>query len=109
VVVARRNELMRSYFRDGDSWNEFDSRDFNNNDGYKPLLYAEGQLYVRARNQRDEAGVYRYDIQNRTLQQPAMIVAPGFDTDGRFIVGERKMLGYRFNTDAATTVLVRSC
>jgi dipeptidyl aminopeptidase/acylaminoacyl peptidase len=104
VVVARRNELMRSYFRDGDSWNEFDSRDFNNNDGYKPLLYAEGQLYVRARNQRDEAGVYRYDIQNRTLQQPAMIVAPGFDTDGRFIVGERKMLGYRFNTDAATTV-----
>lgn len=104
VAVARRNQQMRSYFRDGDSWSEFDTRDISNEDGFRPLVYADGQLYVRARNQRDEAAVYRYDLQRKALQQPAMIIAPGFDMDGHFILGAHSILGYRFNTDATTTV-----
>ncbi|WP_348694748.1 prolyl oligopeptidase family serine peptidase [Duganella fentianensis] len=104
IATAWRQDLHQSFLRDGDSWREITRMGTPLTDGFKPLLFAEDQLYVRARNGRDEAGIYRYDIARQTLLPQPLITAPGFDTDGSFIVGPRNMLGFRFNTDAATTV-----
>ncbi|MBY0555797.1 MAG: prolyl oligopeptidase family serine peptidase [Burkholderiaceae bacterium] len=104
ITMARRGDDIRSYFRDDKSWQEFERHPASADDGFRPLLYAEDKLYVRARNGHDEAAIYRYDIASKTLLQPALIVAPEFDTDGYFVVGARKPLGFRFNTDAENTV-----
>ncbi len=104
ITMARRGDELRSYFHNGEGWQEFERHPASGNEGFRPLLYAEDKLYVRARNGRDEAAIYRYDIASKTLLQPALIVAPEFDTDGYFVVGARKMLGFRFNTDAENTV-----
>lgn len=104
IATAWRKDLQQSFLRDGDSWRAITRADTPLSEGFKALLYAEDQLYVRARNGRDEAAIYRYDIDQQALQAPPLITAPGYDTDGSFIVGPRNMLGFRFNTDGATTV-----
>jgi len=104
VASGLRNQQRYSYLREGDSWREIASYPGDNPDGFWPLLYAGERLYVRSRNGHDEAAVYRYDASQKKIVEPALVSAPGFDTDGYFLVGDRDLLGYRFNTDAETTV-----
>jgi len=104
VATARRNGLITTHYRDKDDWRQIDSRNETAEASFDPLLYVDGQLYVRSHNGKDLAGIYRYDLSNNAIVQQPLITAPGFDTDGYFIVSDKKMLGFHFHTDATVTV-----
>ena len=104
IATALRGGRVTTYYLDQDDWRQIDSRDETAEASFNPLLYVDGNVYVRARNGLDEAAVYRYDLANNAIAAKPLISAPGFDTDGYFIVGGKKMLGFRFTTDAEVTV-----
>jgi hypothetical protein len=72
-------------------------------EAFKPMLYVDRALYVKARNGRNEAAIYHYDLQKNHGGKP-IISVPGFDADGYFVLDDEKMLGYRVNTDTEVTV-----
>jgi dipeptidyl aminopeptidase/acylaminoacyl peptidase len=104
IATARRNGRVVTFYRDKDEWRQIDSRDEKAEWPFKPLLYVDGDLYVSSRNGGDEASIYRYDLAKNAIVPKPLISAPGFDTNGYFIVSDKKMLGFRFATDAAVTV-----
>lgn len=104
IAVARRDGKDVVFFRDDNDWRQLAAFDPTAADSFQPLLYAEGKLYVRSRNGRNESLIYRYDLKKNALEPTPLIEVPGFDADGYFIVDDRKMLGFRVNTDAENTV-----
>jgi dipeptidyl aminopeptidase/acylaminoacyl peptidase len=104
VATARRAGRVANFYLDNGDWRQLDSRDAKAESTFDPLLYVDGALYVRSRNGGDEAQVYRYDLAKNAIAAKPLITAPGFDTDGYFILSDKKMLGFRFTTDAEVTV-----
>lgn len=103
ATVRRGDSVLISYF-DKDEWRQIDSRDEGADPAFVPLLYADDKLYVRARNGQDRSAIYHYDLATQALGTTPLITAPGFDTNGYFIVNDTRMLGFRLVTDAETTV-----
>ncbi|TFW29951.1 alpha/beta hydrolase family protein [Duganella callida] len=99
VAMSRHEGKEAVWYKDGDAWRELPAPQ-----PFKPLLYAGGKLYVSSRNGKDQAAVYRYDLQQNALEAEPLITVPGFDADGYFIVDDSKLLGYRINTDSENTV-----
>ena len=104
VATTRRDGRMVTFFLDKGNWRQIDSREEHDAASFEPLLYVDDTLYVSARNGTDEAGIYRFDLAKNALEAKPLISAPGFDTDGGAIVSDRKLLGFRFTTDAEATV-----
>jgi hypothetical protein len=53
----------------------------------------------------NESSIYRYDLAKNAIEPaPLITTVPGFDADSYFIVDDRKLLGFRVNTDAENTV-----
>lgn len=104
VAVARRKDRDVVFFKDEGNWRELASFDPASADGFQPLLYVDGRLYVRAYNGNNESSIYRYDLAKNAIETTPLITVPGFDADGYFIVDDRKLLGFRVNTDAENTV-----
>jgi dienelactone hydrolase len=104
IATALRGDRVNTYYLDQDDWRQIDSREQKAESSFNPLLYVDGAVYVRSRNGLDEAAVYRYDLATNAIVPQPLISAPGFDTDGYFIVSDKKMLGFRFTTDADVTV-----
>lgn len=104
IATASRNGKHTVYQYDGSSWNKLASFEPDSADAFVPALYVGQDLYVTARNGGDTTEFYRYDLQNRKLVTPSLIVAAGFDVDGRVVVDDKAMLGYHFETDGETAV-----
>lgn len=105
ITAARRGKTISIFHGDEKrTWRKIHSYEENTDAGFQPLLYLDGIVYVLANNGKDEAAIYRYDIQKNALGSQPLITAPGFDPDGEFVVDNQKMLGFRFATDAETTV-----
>lgn len=104
VVVARRQNKDMVFFKDDGNWRELAAFAPDAPDAFKPLLFVDDTLYVRAHHGRDEAAIFRYDLQKNALADQPLISVPGFDADGYFVLDDKKILGYRVNTDTETTV-----
>ncbi|MBV7538299.1 prolyl oligopeptidase family serine peptidase [Duganella sp. sic0402] len=104
VAVARRSGKEVVFIKQENSWRELASFDPLAPEAFQPVLYLDGTLYVRAYQGKNEAAIYRYDLQKNALADTPMISVPEFDADGYFVVDDKKMLGYRVNTDTETTV-----
>ncbi|MYN30627.1 alpha/beta hydrolase family protein [Duganella levis] len=104
VAVARRHGKDTVYYLEDNNWRELASFDPLSPEAFEPLLYADGKLYVRAHHGRDEASVYRFDLDKKALDSTPLVTAPGFDADGYFQLSDSKMLGFRTNTDSENTV-----
>ena len=71
---------------------------------FSPAFFdAKGNFYVHANYQGAEA-VYRYDLATDTIQGAPLANTPGYDFAGIPVQGADKLLGMRFETDAAGTV-----
>ncbi|MYM37013.1 prolyl oligopeptidase family serine peptidase [Duganella sp. FT94W] len=104
VVVARRNGKDVVMIKPDDTWRELASFDPLAPDAFRPVLYLDGTLYVRAYRDKNEAAIYRYDLRKNAIDGTPVILVPGYDADGYFVLDDKKMLGYRINTDSETTV-----
>lgn len=104
VATARRQGKDVVLLKEGSGWRELAAFDPASPDAFKPVLFLDDTLYVRAHRGRDEAAIFRYDVQNKALADTPMISVPGFDADGYFLLDDNKILGYRVNTDNETTV-----
>lgn len=104
VATARRAGRSVTFYLDKNDWRQIDSRDEDDASSFKPLLYVDNTLYVSGRNGTDEAGIYRFDLARNALEARPLVSAPGFDAVGEAIVDDRKLLGFRFTTDADATV-----
>lgn len=104
IATAKRAGSVTTFYLDKDDWRQIDSRDEKAEPSFDPLLYVDDNLYVAARNGNDEMRIYSYDLAKNTIAPQPLIRAPGFDTKGYFIVSDKKMLGFRFITDAEATV-----
>ncbi|CAN7696935.1 prolyl oligopeptidase family serine peptidase [Pseudoduganella sp. LjRoot289] len=104
IATAKRGSRVITFYFDKGDWRQIDNRDEKSESNFDPLLYVDDTLYVSSRNGKDEAHIYRYDLTTNALVPQPLIAAPGFDTNGYFIVSDNKMLGFRFTTDAEVTV-----
>ena len=69
-----------------------------------PNAYINNTLYVQARNGQDQVSLYRYNSERTALDQPALMTAPGFDLEPQAVSEGKRLLGFRINTDAESTV-----
>lgn len=104
VVTARRNNKDVVLIKPNDTWRELASFDPAAPEAFRPVLYLDGTLYVRAYQGTNEAAIYRYDLQKNAIDETPIISVPGYDANGYFVLDDKKMLGYRINTDSETTV-----
>lgn len=104
VATVKRDKRIINFLLTEGAWREIDNRDEQSASGFKPQLYADNKLYVWSRNGKDEASIYPYDLVKNAIMPTPLISASGFDTNGYFILGDKKMLGYRFTTESETTV-----
>jgi len=69
-----------------------------------PRAVAGGALYVEAQGGADRVSLYRYNTDKLVLEQPPVITSPDFDISGGAVMEGQRLLGYRINTDAESTV-----
>lgn len=103
MVEQGARHVLSHKDQDG-AWHTVKTFDLASEEVVIPQLYDGATLYVRARNGGDKASIYRYDMAKKFVDGKPLIVAPEFDVDGNFITDAKKMLGYRFHTDAEVTV-----
>jgi len=104
TVTVKRDKRAITFYLDKNSWRQIDNRSENADSSFQPMLYVDDTLYVSTRNGNDEASIYRYDLVSNAIDPKPLISTPGFDTNGTFIVDQKKMLGFRSTTEAETTV-----
>ncbi|WP_332855238.1 S9 family peptidase [Duganella sp. S19_KUP01_CR8] len=104
IAVARRKDENVVFYKDGDDWRQIAAFSPVSPEAFDPLLFVDGTLYIRAYNGANESAVYRYDLKKNAIIPEPVIKAPGFDTDGRFLVDEKRLLGYRLKLETETTV-----
>lgn len=104
VATARREGKNVVFVREEREWREIAAFAPDAAEAFKPMLYVDRALYVKARNGRNESAIYRYDLQANRVEDKPIISVPGFDADGYFVLDDEKMLGFRVNTDIEVTV-----
>ena len=86
------------------NWREIAAFNPATEDGFEPLLYLNEKLYVRAYNGRDTKAIFRYDLVKSAIEAEPIVIAPGFDVDGDFIIANNKILGFRLLAESEVTV-----
>ena len=69
-----------------------------------PLAHIGGTLYVQAQDGADRVSLYRYNTEQAALERPALITSPDYDINGSAVNEGERLLGFRINTDAESTV-----
>ena len=69
-----------------------------------PTAYVGNALYVTTANGGDHKSLYRYNIERGALEEPALISSPEFDIYATAITEGKRLLGFRVDTDAESTV-----
>lgn len=104
ALIQRDGQRRLFHYTDAGDWRQLVEFEPGSAATIEPLLYLKGKLYVQARNGQDTVGVYRYDIAARKLGDEPLISTPGNDADGKFIVGQDRILGYRSTAGAMVTI-----
>lgn len=104
VATLQRDGKQVVLLRDGNDWRQLAAFAPDAPEAFTPVLYSDNTLYVRAYRGKNEAAIYRYDIDKNTLSDKPMITVPEYDADGYYVLGEQTLRGYRVNTDSETTV-----
>jgi dipeptidyl aminopeptidase/acylaminoacyl peptidase len=73
-------------------------------DAIAPLGFApDGTLFVAARAGKDTMSMYKFDLAAGKVNPEPLVVTDGYDFSGDLITGRGKVLGVRFQTDAASS------
>lgn len=71
---------------------------------FTPAFFdASGNFYVRASHHGVEA-LYLYDLKTATIKETPLADTPGYDFNGQSVSNDKKLLGLRYETDAAGTI-----
>ncbi|WP_332853993.1 alpha/beta hydrolase family protein [Duganella sp. S19_KUP01_CR8] len=72
---------------------------------FRPLAFGpDGTLYVISNKDNDLASVHSYDFATNKVSEQPIVKLEGYDFRGHLIMDQHKMLGVRYQTDAAGTV-----
>jgi dipeptidyl aminopeptidase/acylaminoacyl peptidase len=112
AATAVGENTVTLYRRDAaeDRWVVVHESDRYSAPGIQPLVYRNGELYVKARvdNEAGTTGVFRFDLAAGRLDPQALVSVKDFDFDGVLLFDHdsRRLIGIRHHTDAwATTWL----
>lgn len=101
VVVTRdKGRHVVLHRNAANSWDQLADFIADSPESFDPLVVNGNVMYVRARKDQDKLAIYRYNIATRTMETSPVIEAPGFDVMGRFILDDRKILGFSMETDS---------
>lgn len=71
---------------------------------FSPAFFdANGNFYVRASHHGVEA-LFLYDLKTATIKDTPLADTPGYDFNGKPVRNHKKLLGLRYETDAAGTI-----
>jgi dipeptidyl aminopeptidase/acylaminoacyl peptidase len=105
VTVARDGDQHSLRLLDADHyWRKLSSFAPTSGATLYPRAYVGGTLYVQAQNGGERSSLFRYNVERRALDEPALINSPEFDIDASAISEGSRLLGFRINTDAESTV-----
>ena len=86
-------------------WHRLKQFEALGDDGFWPVaLDAGGNLYVIARNGRDTDALYRFDLKTNSLEPEPIVSVADYDLNGGLVMGNGRLLGVRYETDAPATV-----
>ena len=69
-----------------------------------PRAYVGKTLYVQANNGGDRIGLFRYNLERAAVDAAPLIASPDFDVEGKPVIEADRLMGFRVNTDAESTV-----
>lgn len=103
VAVERDKHTMNLLGADG-KWRKLATFAPASAEVMLPRAFIGGALYVQAQGGGDRVSLYRYNIDKVALEQPPLITSPDYDIGGSAVSDGGRLLGYRINTDAESTV-----
>lgn len=111
VATRRQDGKTHMLYHDPASgaWRELMAHDDTSLRAATPALVTRsGELYVRSRNGRDTAGLYRVDTQTGALDPEPMVGFKNFDFNGAVILApdHERILGVRYETSEGMTTWV---
>jgi len=105
AVTADRDSHVVSYRASiSDSWRELARFAPGSPNEFIPKIFADERLYVSAHNGRDKSAIFLYDLNKNAVAAEPLIASPDYDVRGKFLVDDKRVLGFRFDTDAEITV-----
>ncbi|WP_162040171.1 S9 family peptidase [Undibacterium sp. YM2] len=109
IAVSNRDGITGVHYKENKNtpWVLLNKFDGTIEDGYVPIfISSEGELYVTARNGKDTAALYRYDIKKKALDASPLMELNGFDFEGRILFNSKqnKIAGIRYESDAPGTL-----
>ncbi|MET3134290.1 dipeptidyl aminopeptidase/acylaminoacyl peptidase [Oxalobacteraceae bacterium GrIS 1.11] len=108
IVTTLEQNMESVYYRDpaGDAWRklvEFDAY-IGSKGVFSPLAISpDGTFYVTTRMGTDKATVHTFDFATNKVKREAVIELAGYDFSGHLLTNAKKMLGIRYETDAAAS------
>jgi dipeptidyl aminopeptidase/acylaminoacyl peptidase len=108
VAMAEGKGRCIAYYRAeaAGPWSEISNRDCWQDEAFQPLMFDNrNTLYVRA-GYKGRTALFAFDLDKKTLDKAPFVDIDGFDFTGTLEqdYGARKILGVRFQADAASTV-----
>ncbi len=108
LTVTSKDRTSEIWYRDPatNAWRKltgFDS--YTGGKGaFKPLAFGpDGTLYVVINHRSDHMAVHSYNLATNTVSEQPIVKLDGYDFGGHLIMDQHKMLGVRYQTDAAGT------
>ena len=108
IAISNKGAKQTIYYRDSADtpW-----RTLRENNIYHPapgdftpaFFDAKGNFYVHA-DYRGVKALYLYDVKTGSMEASPLASTPGYDLDSPSIHNDQKLLGLRFETDAAGTI-----
>ncbi|MFZ4874926.1 S9 family peptidase [Janthinobacterium sp. Mn2066] len=108
IAISHKGAKQTIYYRDSADtpW-----RTLRENNIYRPapgdftpaFFDARGNFYVHA-EYRGVKALYLYDVKTGSMEATPLASTPGYDLDNGSIHNDHKLLGLRFETDAAGTI-----
>lgn len=99
-------DLESVFYRDADQkkWRKLAEFNTYAGAGFMPYSFGpDGSMYVRSRNGKDKASLYRYDLGKNSIDPEPLVSLKDYDFSGSIIHNDKKILGVRFETDADDT------
>ena len=108
VAMAEGKGRCIAYYRAeaAGPWSEISNRDCWQDEAFQPLMFDNrNTLYVRA-GYKGRTALFAFDLDKKTLDKAPFVDIDGFDFTGTLEqdYGAKKILGVRFQADAASTV-----
>jgi dipeptidyl aminopeptidase/acylaminoacyl peptidase len=104
VAVTDDGPLHALHFLSDGGWRKVTTFAPSSDTTLVPRVYVGKTLYVQGQNGADRISLFRYNLERGAIDGTSLIASPDFDIEGVPVVAADRLLGFRVNTDAESTV-----